>query len=129
MEKGPDDAGPLNRSGNPRYRLDDVSLVADLLPLNIRFFDRWALFVGQRGHNNCECSGAMWATPHSAYEWLHLWRRDHVGLRSWNAWLRHATVLPPPSDTACRAPDALPDLLGAALAKDNRKCVRGRCPV
>ena len=49
-EKGPDNAGPLNRSGNPRYRLDDVSLVTDLLPLNIRFY-RWALFVGQQGHS------------------------------------------------------------------------------
>ena len=25
--------GPLNQGGNPRYRLDDVFLVTDLLPL------------------------------------------------------------------------------------------------
>jgi hypothetical protein len=37
-EKGPDDAGPSNQGGNPRYRLDDVSLVTDLLPRNIGFY-------------------------------------------------------------------------------------------
>ena len=37
MEKGPDDAGPSNQGGNPRYSLDGISLVTDLLPLRIGF--------------------------------------------------------------------------------------------
>lgn len=36
-EKGPDDAGPSNQGGNPRYRLDGISLVTDPLPLRIGF--------------------------------------------------------------------------------------------
>lgn len=37
MEKGPDDAGPSNQGGNPRYRIGGISLVTDLLPLRIGF--------------------------------------------------------------------------------------------
>ena len=65
-EKGPDDAGPPNQGGNPRYHLDDVSLVTDLMPLNLGFIvGRFlsvseAILAGEWRITMCE-------TPHSAY--------------------------------------------------------------
>ena len=66
MEKGPDDAGPSNQGGNPRYRLGGISLVTDLLPLLFGFIVGRLLSV-----SNCivvdSQPGLMWASPHSAY--------------------------------------------------------------
>jgi hypothetical protein len=36
--KRPDKSRAANQGGNPRYRLDSVSLVSDLLPLNRGFY-------------------------------------------------------------------------------------------
>lgn len=91
-EKGPDNAGPLNRSGNPRYRFDDVSLVTDLLPLNIGFIVGRFLSVSKAIVEG-ERRIAMWATPHSAYESLHLWHRDHIGIRNRKASLRRSAPI------------------------------------
>jgi hypothetical protein len=65
-EKGPDDAGPSNQGGNPRYRLDDVSLVTDLLPLNLGFIVGRFLSVSET-ILAAEWRITMCETPHSAY--------------------------------------------------------------